>query len=50
MIGSGPFELVESVQNEHVTLATNTDYWRTPPNVDEVIFQTIDNPDARVAA
>ena len=50
MIGSGPFKLVENVQNDHVTLATNTDYWRTGPNIDGVIFQTIDNPDARVAA
>ena len=50
MIGSGPFKLVESVQNDHTTLTTNTDYWRARPNVDGVIFQTISNPDARVAA
>ena len=50
MIGSGPFKLVENVQNDHVTLETNKDYWRTPANVDGLIFQTIDNPDARVAA
>lgn len=50
MIGSGPFKLVENVPNEHVTLAANTDYWRTPANIDGVIFQTIDNSDARVAA
>jgi peptide/nickel transport system substrate-binding protein len=50
MIGSGPFKLVENVQNDHVTLEANKDYWRTPPNVDGLIFQTIDNPDARVAA
>ena len=50
MIGSGPFKLVENVQNDHVTLEANKDYWRTPPNIDGVTFQTIDNPDARVAA
>ena len=50
MIGSGPFKLVENVQNDHVTLEANKDYWRTPANVDGLIFQTIDNPDARVAA
>ena len=50
MIGSGPFKLVENVQNDHTTLEANTDYWRTPANIDGVIFQTIDNPDARVAA
>ena len=50
MIGSGPFKLVENVQNDHVQLATNKDYWRTPPNIDGVIFTTMSNPDARVAA
>jgi peptide/nickel transport system substrate-binding protein len=50
MIGSGPFKLVENVKDDHVTLAANKDYWRTPANVDGVIFQTIDNSDSRVAA
>ena len=50
MIGSGAFELVEAVQNESIELAANTDYWATPPNVEGVIFQTIDNADARITA
>lgn len=50
MIGSGAFELVEAIQNESIELAANTDYWATPPNVDGVILQTIDNPDARITA
>ena len=50
MVGSGPFKLVEAVQNESVELAANTEYWATPPNVDGVIFQTIDNADARITA
>lgn len=50
MIGSGPFKLVENKQGEFTRLATNTDYWKTPPFVDGVIFQTFQNPDARVAA
>ena len=50
MIGSGPFALVESVQNESVTLEANAEYWNGAPNIDRVIFQTISNPDARVAA
>ena len=50
MIGSGPFKLVEAVQNESIELAANTDYWGTPPNVDGVIFQKFDNADARVTA
>lgn len=50
MIGSGPFSLVENVQGEFTRLAVNADYWNEPPNVDEVIFQTISNSDARVTA
>lgn len=50
MIGSGPFKLKEASQGEFVDLAANKDYWKTPPNVDEVIFQVIENDDARVTA
>jgi peptide/nickel transport system substrate-binding protein len=37
-------------QGESVELETNADYWGTPANVDGVIFQTIENADARVTA
>lgn len=50
MIGSGPFKLAEYSQNEFVRLEAVKDHWNQPPNVDEVIFQTISNADARVAA
>jgi peptide/nickel transport system substrate-binding protein len=50
MIGSGPFRLAEASQGEFVQLEANTDYWGTAPVVDGVIFQTIDNADARVTA
>jgi peptide/nickel transport system substrate-binding protein len=50
MIGSGPFSLVENVEDEFTHLAANADYWGEAPFVDEVIFQTISNADARVAA
>jgi peptide/nickel transport system substrate-binding protein len=50
MIGTGPFKLKENVQDESTTLEANTDYWKGRPNIDEVIFQKIDNGDARVAA
>jgi peptide/nickel transport system substrate-binding protein len=50
MIGSGPFKLAEASQGEFVELEANADYWGTPPNVDGAIFQTIENPDARVTA
>ena len=50
MIGSGPFKLAEYKQGEFTRLAANTGYWQGRPNVDGVIFQTIQNPDARVTA
>jgi peptide/nickel transport system substrate-binding protein len=50
MVGSGPFSLVEASQGEFVELAANHEHWKTPPNIDGVIFQTITNADARVTA
>ena len=50
MIGSGPFKLAEHAEGEFVRLEGNADYWAGAPNVDEVIFQTVDNADARVQA
>jgi peptide/nickel transport system substrate-binding protein len=50
MIGSGPFKLVENKRGEFTRLAANKEYWNGAPNVDEVIFQTYKNADARVAA
>jgi peptide/nickel transport system substrate-binding protein len=50
MIGSGPFALAEYAQGEFTRLESNADYWGGAPNIDEVIFQTYTNADARVAA
>ncbi len=50
MIGSGPFMLTEFIQDESAELAAFEDYWDGRPIVDRVIFQRIENPDARVAA
>lgn len=50
MIGSGPFKLTEYVADEFVRLSANKEHFSTPPKVDEVIFQTFDNPDALVQA
>lgn len=50
MIGSGPFKLVENRQGEFTRLAANSEYWSAAPFVDDVIIQTYQNPDARVAA
>lgn len=50
MIGSGPFKMAEYTQNEFVRLTTNKEHFSTPPNVDEVVFQTFENQDALVQA
>jgi peptide/nickel transport system substrate-binding protein len=50
MIGTGSFSLLENVENEFSRLGAVKDHWNISPNIDEVIFQTISNPDARVAA
>ena len=50
MIGSGPFSLAEYSQDEFVRLEANDAYWDGSPSVEEVIFQTFTNPDARVQA
>ena len=50
MIGSGSFKLAELTQGEFVRLEKNADYWGGAPFVDEAVFQTFDNADARVQA
>ena len=50
MVGTGSFSLLEHRQGEFVRLAANENYWAGAPAVEEVVFQTIENPDARVTA
>jgi len=50
MIGSGPFILKEYEQNAFVHLVANKEHTRTPPKIDELIFQTFGNEDALVQA
>lgn len=45
-VGSGPFEFVEWMPDDHVTLRRNEDYWKTP-YLDRVEFRII--PDLTVA-
>ena len=50
MIGSGSFMLTEHELGQYVRLGGNESYWGGAPIVDEVIFQTYENADARVQA
>lgn len=48
-VGTGPFEFVEWVEGQQVTVSANEDYWGGAPNVDEVVFRAITEPTARLA-
>jgi peptide/nickel transport system substrate-binding protein len=50
MIGSGPFKMQEYQQNEFVHLVANPEHFQSPPQIDEVIFQSFGNEDALVQA
>jgi peptide/nickel transport system substrate-binding protein len=50
MIGSGPFKMREYRQGEFVHLEAVKDHPVTPPKIDQVVFQTLDNQDALVQA
>ncbi len=48
MVGTGPFKMLEYVQNEFVRLGANKEHFDNPPKVDEVIFQTFESDDVLV--
>ena len=46
--GTGPFELVEYVPDDHVTLKRNPNYWeKGKPYIDSVVFALIPDPQQR---
>ena len=48
---SGPYKFVERVQQDHITLARNPDYWNAKAFAfDKVIFRTIPDSTARLAS
>jgi peptide/nickel transport system substrate-binding protein len=50
MVGSGPFKLVEFVDNKSVRLEANKQHFLYQPKMDEVIFRKYDSPEALVDA
>jgi len=48
--GTGPFKFVDWVKDDHITLAKNEDYWRDPPELDQLIFKVIPDTSARLLA
>lgn len=49
-IGTGPFMLEEYVTDDHITVVKNPNYWGEAPQVDEIIFRFIPDPNTRVLA
>ena len=53
-VGSGPFQFVESVRDDHTTLAANPNYWgvdtyKGKAMVQQVIFRPVPDPATRMA-
>ncbi|MBU7042188.1 MAG: ABC transporter substrate-binding protein [Theionarchaea archaeon] len=49
-VGTGPFEFVEWVKDDHITLRAFDDYWEGRAKIDELIFKVIPDPSARLMA
>ncbi len=49
--GTGPFQFVEWVSDDHISLTKNLQYWDGPPlGIDTLIFKVITNPTTRLQA
>lgn len=49
-IGTGPYELVQWVKDDSVTLKANPSYWRGAPKIGEIVFRDIPESSTAVAA
>lgn len=49
-VGTGPFKLVEWVKGDQVILEANPDYWDGAPQIGRLIWRTIPDDSARMAA
>lgn len=49
-VGSGPYEFVEWVRDDHLTMTANENYWRGRPSIDTAIWRLVADPLTRVAA
>lgn len=49
-VGSGPFLFKEAEASKYLDLVRDSDYWRGPANIDEVIIEVLLNEEASVEA
>ncbi|MCB0155956.1 MAG: ABC transporter substrate-binding protein [Anaerolineae bacterium] len=49
-IGTGPFMFKEYVEDDHITVVKNPDYWGEVAQVDEIEFRFMPDPNTRVLA
>lgn len=49
-IGTGPYELVDWVRDDHITLKARDDYWAGRPSIQNVTFRIVPEEVARVSA
>jgi len=40
-VGSGPFQVVEWVHGDHITLRANQHYWRGPPKLQTIVLKVV---------
>jgi peptide/nickel transport system substrate-binding protein len=49
-LGSGPYEFVEWIRDDHITLRANRNYWKFTPQIEEIIIRPVPELSARVIA
>jgi peptide/nickel transport system substrate-binding protein len=49
-IGTGPFVFNEWIEDDHVLVARNDDYWLAPPHLNEIEFRVMTDITSRMAA
>jgi peptide/nickel transport system substrate-binding protein len=49
-VGTGAYRFVRWLKDDHVLLEANTQYWRGKPRIEKIIWRTIPDDVARVAA